>query len=356
MKILMLIKKLHYSGAPKMFLWLAKSLADRGFDVTILTYKKNLYDVVPSNVKWVALDLENSGFLKIQYTIRKYLKTIKPDCCISFLLDSNIFNILACIGLKTKSIICERNDPFRPKYYKLKIVHPLFRFAKGGVFQLPRVAEYYSNIKAPIAIIPNPVVDNHVSVDQYGKRPDIITTVGRIDLKQKRLDVLVKAFSIFHKQKPEYKLFIYGDNRNLKDIAELKSLIDLFKLDGKIVLKGYTATPQDVMKNSKFFVMTSDFEGIPNSLIEAMSIGLPCIATDCRPGGAAFLIKNEKNGLLASCGNVEDIAEKMLFMANNPAEANRMGREAQKIVETYSEKKIATLWEDYLKDLCNVSN
>lgn len=357
MKILMIIKKLHYSGAPKMFLWVAKSLADRGFDVTILTYQDNLYNDVPSNIKWIALDMERAGFLKILYTVRKYVKEIRPECCVSFLLDSNIFNTLACVGLKTKSVICERNDPFKPKYYKLKIARPLFRLANGGVFQLPKVAEYYKNIKAPTAVIPNPVVSNNsVQMESYANRPNVAITIGRIDLEQKRLDVLVNAFSAFLKYKPDYKLLIYGDTRNLKEMDELKSMISRLKLEDKVLLKGYTAIPQEVMKDAKFFVITSDFEGIPNSLIEAMSIGLPCVATDCRPGGAAFLIQDGVNGLLAPCGDEKTVSEKMLFLADHPIDAEKYGLEAKKITDTYSEQKIAALWENYLRSLCNAPN
>ena len=135
-----------------MFLWVAKALADRGFDVTILTYKKNLSDDVPSNVKWIQMNLEHSSFLKSVFTLRRCIKELKPECVISFLLDANVLNTLACLGLKTKSVICERSDPFKPGYYKLKILRHLFRLAKGGVFQLPKVyletlrkLEYHKN-------------------------------------------------------------------------------------------------------------------------------------------------------------------------------------------------------------------
>lgn len=339
-----------------MFLWVAKVLADRGFDVTILTYKKNLSEDVPLNVKWIQMNLERSNFFRSVRTLRKCIKELKPECVISFLLDANVLNTLACLGLKTKSVICERSDPFKPRYYKLKILRPLFRLAKGGVFQLPKVAEFYSNINAPVAVIPNPVIKPAIRVASFDNRSDVVVTVGRIDTEQKRHDVLIRAFSIFSKKNPDYCLHIYGNGHNPKDVDSIKLLIKQLNLESKIILKGVTDSPQDVIKKAKFFVLTSDFEGIPNSLIEAMSIGLPCISTDCRPGGAAFLINDGVNGLLVPCGNEEMIAEKMHFLANNSSDADRIGLAATGIAETYSEDKVAGLWDKYLRDLCNVSD
>jgi glycosyltransferase involved in cell wall biosynthesis len=87
-----------------------------------------------------------------------------------------------------------------------------------------------------------------------------------------------------------------------------------------------------------------------------MSIGLPCVATDCRPGGAAFLIKDGVNGLLAPCGDEKTFSEKMLFLADHPIDAEIYGLEAKKIIDTYSEQKIAALWENYLRSLCDAPN
>ena len=98
-------------------------------------------------------------------------------------------------------------------------------------------------------------------------------------------------------------------------------------------------------------MLPSDFEGIPNSLIEAMVIGLPCIATDCSPGGASLLIENKKNGLICPKGNIEALSECLCWMVEHPDEADRMGNEAKRIKERFSEEYICKSWSDYLKSL-----
>lgn len=65
------------------------------------------------------------------------------------------------------------------------------------------------------------------------------------------------------------------------------------------------------MSDSKMYVLSSDFEGIPNSLLEAMSIGMPVVSTDCSPGGARLLIENGVNGLLVKTGNSGELASAM---------------------------------------------
>lgn len=347
MKILMVIKKLRYSGAYKMFMWVAKALADRGFDVTVFTYMQNLVTELPPNIKWIQVDLENKRFNSHLCAVRKVVRDVKPDCVVSFLLDANILNMLACLGTRSKSIVCERNDPFKPKYYAMKIAKPFFRLADGAVYQLPKVAEFYKNIKAPTAVIPNPVLcDSNIQVKPFAERHKIIVTLGRVDIFQKRHDVLVRAFAIFSQQHPDYKLVIYGDGPDEKKINDL--IVDLNIAD-KAMLGGVAKNPQEVIKNAKLFVMTSDFEGIPNALIEAMSIGLPCISTDCRPGGAALLIDNMKNGILVPPHNVDDLAKQMSYLVEHPTEADAMGANAKKIVNEFAEEKIAQMWCDYLK-------
>ncbi len=347
----MLIKYLEYGGAFKMFLWVAKVLAQRGFDVTILTYLPNQTSVVPDRVKLIEKDLSHSGFIGKTWQIRKAIKEQAPDICISFLLDANIYCILGCLGMKTKSLVCERNDPYKPHYYKLKLLKPLFAWADGSVFQLAKARDYYSNIKVPTAIIPNPIRENSVKVSKaFLERENVISTLARIDLFQKRQDVLIKSFAVFYKKHPEYILKIWGDGPD-KDESIVKNLIKELKLEDSVVLAGVTDKSSEVIVDTKFFVLSSDFEGIPNALIEAMSAGLPCISTDCSPGGASLLIKDGINGLLVPIGSIEKLAEMMCWMVEHPKEADKLGQEAIKISEIFSEEKISEMWINYIERL-----
>lgn len=346
MKIFMLVKRLSYSGAYKMFLWVATSLANRGHEVVIMTFMHSDINEVPDNIRWINRDdLRNKNFFLKVCAIRKVIHNLEPDISISFLLDANVYNILACLGKNTKSIVCERNDPFKPGYKVLKFWKPLFYWANGAVYQLPKVAEFYSNIKRNVVVIPNPVKKTDVQILPLEKRKNIIITLGRLDLFQKRQDILIKAFEKFCISFPDYELHIYGDG---PDKEKIKNIIKEKGLDYCVFLKGVTKSPLEVCKYAKIFVLTSDFEGIPNALVEAMSIGLPCISTDCSPGGARLLIEDGKNGFIVPVEGVNDLANKMIYLASNEKLAASIGYNAIEIVNVFSEEKIIKMWENYL--------
>ena len=350
----MLIRFLDYSGAPKMFMWVADKMRYLGHEVVICTYQNTKQGIQLSDgIKWIDLSDKNIGCLGIIRKVRSIIKQYNPDVSISFLLDANVYNILACIGLKTKSVICERNDPYKPGYYKLKIVKPLFRMADGAVFQLPQAREYYDNIKVPTTIIPNPIVSQtKIRCDSYKNRKKIIVTHGRLDIFQKRLDILIDAFDLLIKKFPNYQLHIYGSQRTgTNDEERLKTQIHELGLDDKVLLMGVSKKPQEDIKNAMVWVSTSDFEGISNALIDAMTIGIPCVATDCSPGGAAFLIKDKENGLLVKKGDAIAVYNGIKYMIEHPQEADEMGQKALGITQKLDGVMISNLWEKYLMSL-----
>ena len=334
-----------------MFMWVAKNLANQGIEVTVYTYMKSDVEYLSDNIHWIKDDLESASFFTQLKSMRDVVKRTQADCCISFLLDANILNTLACLRTRTMSIICERNDPFKPKYYKLQFSKWLFRWADGAVFQLPKVKNFYSMVKGKTAVIPNPVPsdDSGVILLPFEKRTNKIVTLGRIDIAQKRHDILIGAFDSFLKKHPDFELEIYGDGYDT-DVKRIKSLIENKQLEKKVHLKGVTNNPKTILSEAKFFVLSSDFEGIPNALIEAMTVGLPCIATDCRPGGAALLLNNYENGILVPVHDAEKLCDAMCYMVDNPAKANDMGEEAKNIVNKYSEKSIIDKWVSYLQN------
>lgn len=347
----MTMRYLNYSGASKIFIWLAEKMADFGHDVTMFVFSDNITSQPSEKVKLIHEDLAKKNIIGKIISIRNIIKKSNADISISFLLDANVYNTLACKGLKTKSVICERSDPFKPGYYKLKVCKPLFSFADGAVFQLKKVSEYYSNINGCTMVIPNPVTKvSEVTLRPFNARDKLIVTVGRIALEQKRNDIQVKAFSIFHEKYPDYKLIMYGDS-STNDNIRLKQLICEMGLEDCIIMPGSVDNVQNVMKDCQIYLLSSDYEGIPNSLIEAMVMGMPCISTDCRPGGASLLIKNEFNGILVPCGDYKILADKMCWLVEHPDFADGLGKNATLISKTFSEDKIANMWNEYLNNV-----
>lgn len=345
------MRYLNYSGAAKIFLWVAQQLQSAGHNVIVYAFSNNISTKLPSGLNIIHEDLGGKSFFAKVAHIREQIRKSQADISISFLLDANVYNVLACLGLQTKSVICERNDPFKPHYTKLKIFKPILGLADGAVFQLPRVREFYSNIRENIAVIPNPITEHPTAnILPFAQRLKRIVTIGRVEIEQKRNDIQIEAFAKFHKNHPDYELWIYGSSTN-GDVDLLKKQIEDLHLNKSIILAGVTNNVEEVLSQVQIFLITSDYEGIPNSLIEAMVVGLPCVATDCSPGGAALLIENGKNGILVNKRDVEAIAAKLEWLVSHTDEADKMGEEAKRISEKFSVENIREHWINYIETL-----
>lgn len=118
-------------------------------------------------------------------------------------------------------------------------------------------------------------------------------------------------------------------------------------------LPGRTDHVEEEIFKAAAFVLTSDFEGIPNALIEAMSIGVPSVSTDCSPGGAALLIRDGENGFLVPRGDTEEIAKKLGIIVSNAETANQFSRTAVSIATIFSESSISEKWESFFNGILN---
>ena len=140
--------------------------------------------------------------------------------------------------------------------------------------------------------------------DLYRKKK--IVSSGRL-IPDKGFDVLIEAFAKAAADLPDWTLHIYGDGPAEKS---LQNLIRIFELEGRVFLEGQTEDMEAALMDSSFFVLSSKAEGLPMSLIEAQSCGLPCISTDCAPG-IREIVEEYENGLIAPVGDVHLLARHM---------------------------------------------
>lgn len=126
--------------------------------------------------------------------------------------------------------------------------------------------------------------------------------------------LLIDAFNDFQKENEEYSLVIYGEGTLRK---QLQTKIDELGLQKKIFLPGKEEKLLEIINDSAMFVLSSDYEGLPNVLIEAMCMGMPVIATDCPSGGPRELINNNINGILVPVNNKKKLVEAMIRLTDN---------------------------------------
>lgn len=286
--------------------------------------------------------------------IKNYIETEKIDIVVSFITRTNIYAIIACKLAKVPVVVSERNNPYivpaNPHFRRLRDF--VYKYSSGVVFQTYYARNYYGDkISSNSVIIMNPVTMTE-EVMSYCDRKDVITTACRL-APQKNLPLLINAFAKICDKIPNYDLHIYGDGPQYET---LQKLIKEKNLETRIYLKGLEKNVIEKVSESKIFVLSSDFEGLSNSLAEAVCAGAACIATDSPTYGNRDLIIDNENGYLTPVGDVNLLADKILKLALDNtigAKFSQKSLEMRKVLQT---SEIIEQWDNYLKRIMNKKN
>lgn len=346
-KICFIINRLNGGGAERVISVISSNLC-KDYDITIILLmntEEKMYEV-NKKVKIVQLNKYHSKkeqLMKTPRDLSKIMIELNADIYISFCTMENVMSLLANFKAHKTLIIAERNSPkteeINPIFKVLRKL--LYKYADKYVFQTEEAMSYYSKkIQQRGYVIPNPVKDNLPETEYESTK--IISAVGRLN-KQKNYPLLITAFSNFIRMYPEYILEIYGEGIEKNNICEL---IIQYHLEDKVILKGFSENVHEHIRKSEFYIMTSDYEGMPNALLEALAIGLPCISADCPVGGPRELIGDNRNGFLFEVGNYNDLLDKMCILADDKVLREKLGRKAKEYIRyNYSIEKITEQWE-----------
>ncbi len=352
MKILFYINAIHHGGAERVMVNLAKDFAKSGYETVLVTSFTDTWEYpVDENVKRISLtDNLPDGFLKRNLFLVKKLRTVikeeKPDSIVSFMAEPNFRMLLATFGIKGRKIISIRNDPnkeYPNKVFRL-LAKTLYRRADGVVFQTEDAKKWFpKSIQKKSSIIMNQVDEIFYTTELSSERCDIVTT-GRLT-EQKNHKLLIRAFAQIA-DKINENLVIYGEGE-LRE--ELEALIADLGLQNRVFLPGATQNVPEVLSRAKLFVLSSDYEGMPNSLMEAMAMGLPCISTDCPCGGPRMIIENDVNGFMFSVGDVDALATKIKRVVEMTSEnLKKISDNAKRVTQNCEPKSVFKKWENYI--------
>lgn len=242
---------------------------------------------------------------------------------------------MAAAGIPHRLLISERNDPAHFSGKRLRDWS--YRKSEKLVLQTEDMKRCFSkDIQKKAVVIPNPVSDD-MPEPYTGERKKRIVAVGRLQ-PQKNHKLLLEAFADFQKICHDYELHIFG-------VGELETMLiqraEELHIADNVVFRGFSASVKEEIWDSAMFVLSSDYEGISNSMIEALAMGIPVISTDCPAGGSRMYIKNNENGILVPVGDKKALAEAMMKLARNPEFAKQLSVNAVKVKEQYALVKIA---------------
>lgn len=340
-------------GAERVISILANKFSSKGINVNVYTwYDTDIFYQFDSRVKIKQIPTSSGkkNFVGQMKWFRNEVKQKKPDTVLSFLAPFNMLTVFSLIGVDVPVLVAERNDPYfvSPSHnWFWKIFRNLSYWMSEGVLVQTKVNQGHFPwyIRNKSNIIYNPIT---FSKDKIGcalrqvKRKEIVS-VTRLE-KQKNVQMLIDAFAMFRKNHPDYTLTIYGEGEERKS---LENKIKEMHLEKNVFLPGRKQNVHDLIVGAEVFAMASNFEGMSNSLIEAMCLGLPCVST--KVSGATDLIVNGKNGMLVDLGDTIGLHQALCRIVDNTELASSIGKEATYLYKKLNVDIISTQWLEYLK-------
>ena len=343
---------------------LANKFASEGYDVyvTVEWIDKDEFWLDP-RVHHVNVGLkpedENKGrwvkfYLRIHY-LRQFLKEVRPDVVCAFMHRPNFRALTAALGLKIPVIISIRNNP-APFYSALtdKLqIRLLFPKAAGCVYQTQEQKDFFRPyLQENSRIILNPVNQKYIDLPDpdYEHQEKVVVQSSRlVDFKNQAM--LLRAFARVHQSHPDWSLRIYGPDAEDGTRERLEQIIRDNGAQEWMQLMGGTDRLEELIPRASIYTLPSDYEGMPNALMEAMAMGMPCISTDCPAGAPRILIRDGINGLLVPVGDEEAMAAAITRLIEDPALRKRLGGEARKIRKIAGTDTIYEQWKEYLLEV-----
>ena len=337
MRIAIICKTFLKGGAEKQALILIKLLVERGIDVCLINWygekidQRNLKFIIDNSFRYHPL---SGNYLKKLRNFRKILLHEEISIIVSYLTLSNFVSGICKIFNKNIRIIGGiRNEklPFY-KFYFEKLIHNYLNDATVfNNFSGKAKFEKRGFNPEKVYVIQN-AIDHTNQQPEFKKTDDdiVIVSVGRF-VKQKDYKTALRSFSkVVERNKHknfEYYIVGYGPLEN-----EVRTLAEQLKIDQKIRIFINPPDINSILKSSDIFLSTSLFEGVSNSIMEAMVAGLPVVATNV--GDNSYLIKDGYNGFLVPCKNVDTIVDKLEYLSESVEIRKEFGKNSLEIIET----------------------
>lgn len=352
--IICYIATLTRGGAEKVMVGLANYMASQGHNVYLATLEpdEGLYQI---DGRIHHIIMKESGSTRFSRAIsritnlRKLIKKVGADSILAFMGKTNIRAILAALGTPCRSYVSVRSAPEKeyPGFFRRTLARAVFCLADGIIFQSEGARSFFPALcckKSRIILNPLGIAYFEDAGDPPGEIRREMITAGRLTgIKNHAL--LIDAFNIFHKNHPDYRLIIYGEGE-CREAMERQ--IASLGLQAAVSLPGDEKNIRQKMEGAALFVLSSDFEGMPNAIAEAMALKIPVIATDAPSGGIRALVGDNERGLLVPVRDPESMAAAMERLNSDPGLLLRLRTAAYDFAQGLHPDLIHRQWVDYI--------
>lgn len=345
-RVAFIIGSMGKGGAERVISILSNAYIKKGWQVDIIMMLGNSIEYqLSDSINVIDLSTGKSKLKSIPSwyrNLRKYAKYNHPNVMIAFSAMMYFTTLFSTVGLDASLIVTERSDPYsdgRSKFIDI-LANWLYPKARIVVLQTERAKSYFSDkIKKNSVIIPNPI---EVKTYASSKPAKTIVNVGRL-IEAKNQKLLINSFYRIAKEYPEYNLHIYGDGILYND---LKKQINKLSINNRVFLEGNVENIHDAISDAEFFVLSSNYEGLSNALLEAMMMGIPCISTNC--AGSDEYIIDGVSGFLVPVGDEDLLYNSMKKMIINDSLRKKIANNGKTEVEKCKVENIIEMWERYL--------
>jgi GalNAc-alpha-(1->4)-GalNAc-alpha-(1->3)-diNAcBac-PP-undecaprenol alpha-1,4-N-acetyl-D-galactosaminyltransferase len=359
MRVTCVISTLWRGGAERALCILADAWAERGHEVSILTFQYDLEGTysVPSSVTIRSLGLlgksrhplpavwRNVRRIRV---LRRAIQASKPDVVVSFMNHTNVLVVCATRGLRIPVIISERTVPL------LYSLGPLWSGLRKAIYPLSdvlvcqtkgAVARFQAMTADRGVAIPNPViVPSEVSRSDSSaaqRKGRILVAMGRL-VREKGFDLLLEAFARATAAHPDWSLTIIGKGPLLEELAQQAKALGL---SDRVRFAGEQADPFPLLRAADLFAFSSRFEGFGMALAEAMACGLPAISFDC-PEGPGDIIRHGVDGILVPREDVAAFAAALDRLMGDSQERARLAARALEVSSRFSLERVMAMWDE----------
>jgi GalNAc-alpha-(1->4)-GalNAc-alpha-(1->3)-diNAcBac-PP-undecaprenol alpha-1,4-N-acetyl-D-galactosaminyltransferase len=357
MKLTLISSSLGFGGAERVMSIMANYWATKGWKITILTFDDGsddpFYDL-DRRIDVRALGIESQDGYQISVpSIQSNLKRVRilkqaiadsrPDVVISFTTSTNILTLLACRGLKVKTIVSEHVHPsFNQLSKTTKLLQQwTYRQADLVTVQTHAALSFFPADRYKTQVIPNPVTlpSSDAIQSQLYTDDRHILAIGKLTY-QKGFDLSIAAFAQVCEQHPDWTMTILGEGE-MRD--ELESLCRKLGIEDRVYMPGIVKNVDAHLRKADIFMLSSRFEGFPVTLCEAMACGVPVIASNCL-SGPKEIVHDGIDGMLVRPDNVSALALGLNQLMSDPGKRQTFSHHAPKVLERFGVKPVMAIW------------